>query len=262
MTGKEVVNFRGIKALGIPYSRAHIWRLMEAGEFPQSFKLGVFERTAIPRDQWRPAYLYIDEAQLVVDETKTQDLLQLAREFKLGCTILHHQIKGEITEKIFSTLSANTRIKNASTTSYDDAFAMSKDMRCTPQFILDRKPNEEQTHGSFACFCNGVTPHPFIYDLDYAQDNAFPTMTESDYRAVCRQMERAYGAIDRGAGTIGPSEERLAQATGANGPEVAAEEKHRAAEVVLPAPPQTNDTRPKRDAHTGEHTEPASKWGS
>jgi predicted DNA-binding transcriptional regulator AlpA len=40
MTGKEVVNFRGIKALGIPYSRAHIWRLKEAGEFPQSFKLG------------------------------------------------------------------------------------------------------------------------------------------------------------------------------------------------------------------------------
>jgi predicted DNA-binding transcriptional regulator AlpA len=40
MTGKEVVNFRGIKALGIPYSRAHIWRLMAAGEFPQSFKLG------------------------------------------------------------------------------------------------------------------------------------------------------------------------------------------------------------------------------
>jgi predicted DNA-binding transcriptional regulator AlpA len=40
MTGKEVVNFRGIKALGIPYSRAHIWRLMAAAEFPQSFKLG------------------------------------------------------------------------------------------------------------------------------------------------------------------------------------------------------------------------------
>ena len=40
MTGKEVVNFRGIKALGIPYSRAHVWRLMSASEFPQCFKLG------------------------------------------------------------------------------------------------------------------------------------------------------------------------------------------------------------------------------
>lgn len=40
MTGKEVVNWKGIKSLGIPYSRAHIWRLMEAGEFPKAFKLG------------------------------------------------------------------------------------------------------------------------------------------------------------------------------------------------------------------------------
>ncbi len=40
MTGKEIVNFKGIKSLGIPYCRTHIWRLMESGEFPQAFKLG------------------------------------------------------------------------------------------------------------------------------------------------------------------------------------------------------------------------------
>ena len=224
----------------------------------------VFERTAIPRDQWRPAYLYIDEAQLVVDETKTQDLLQLAREFKLGCTILHHQIKGEITEKIFSTLSANTRIKYASTTSYDDAFAMSKDMRCTPQFILDRKPNEEQTHGSFACFCNGVTPHPFVYELDYAQDNAFPTMSEPDYRAVCKHMERAYGARDRGTDKVSQPEDIQAQATAVNAPDAAAgpEEQPQAAEVVPGAPAPAKAPQPAADPHTGTHTEPASTWGA
>ena len=40
MDEKKVVNWKGIKALGIPYSRAHIWRLMFAGEFPRAFKLG------------------------------------------------------------------------------------------------------------------------------------------------------------------------------------------------------------------------------
>jgi len=40
MTGKEVVNWKGLKALGIPYSRAHIWRLMGSGSFPRAFKLG------------------------------------------------------------------------------------------------------------------------------------------------------------------------------------------------------------------------------
>lgn len=42
MTGKEVVNWKGLKALGIPCSRAHIWRLMSAGEFPIAFKLGPY----------------------------------------------------------------------------------------------------------------------------------------------------------------------------------------------------------------------------
>jgi predicted DNA-binding transcriptional regulator AlpA len=40
VTGKEVINFKGIKALGIPYARVSIWRLMEAGKFPRCFKLG------------------------------------------------------------------------------------------------------------------------------------------------------------------------------------------------------------------------------
>jgi predicted DNA-binding transcriptional regulator AlpA len=40
MTGHEVVNFRGIKALGIPYCRTQIWRLMASGDFPRAFKLG------------------------------------------------------------------------------------------------------------------------------------------------------------------------------------------------------------------------------
>jgi hypothetical protein len=223
-----------------------------------------FERATIPRDQWRPAYLYIDEAQLVVDETKTQDLLQLAREFKLGCTILHHQIKGEISEKIFSTLSANTRIKYASTTSHDDAFAMSKDMRCTPQFIMDRKPNEAETHGSFACFCNGVTPHPFIYELDYARDNSFPTMTDSDYRAVCEQMERTYGAKRLKTDKPDRPADKEAETATVSYPSAAAgpEEKPQAAQVVSPARAPAKAPKPVADAHAGEHTEPAKTWGS
>lgn len=45
MTGKEVVNWKGLKALGIPYSRAHIWRLMASGDFPQCFKAGRFHNS-------------------------------------------------------------------------------------------------------------------------------------------------------------------------------------------------------------------------
>lgn len=37
---QQVVDWKGLKAIGIPYSRAHIWREMRAGRFPQAFKLG------------------------------------------------------------------------------------------------------------------------------------------------------------------------------------------------------------------------------
>jgi predicted DNA-binding transcriptional regulator AlpA len=37
---QQVVDWKGLKALGIPYSRAHISRLMDSGDFPRAFKLG------------------------------------------------------------------------------------------------------------------------------------------------------------------------------------------------------------------------------
>jgi predicted DNA-binding transcriptional regulator AlpA len=39
MEGKRVINWKGLKALGIPYARVSIWRLMKAGRFPRCFKL-------------------------------------------------------------------------------------------------------------------------------------------------------------------------------------------------------------------------------
>ena len=39
MTGYEVVTFKGLKALGIAYSRSHIDRLEKRKRFPESFKL-------------------------------------------------------------------------------------------------------------------------------------------------------------------------------------------------------------------------------
>ena len=36
----EVINWKGLKALGVPYARVSIWRLMAEGKFPACFKLG------------------------------------------------------------------------------------------------------------------------------------------------------------------------------------------------------------------------------
>jgi predicted DNA-binding transcriptional regulator AlpA len=39
MEDEGIVDWKGLKALGWPYSRTHTWRLMKAGQFPKSFKL-------------------------------------------------------------------------------------------------------------------------------------------------------------------------------------------------------------------------------
>lgn len=39
MTGKELVDYKGLKALGIRYSKVHLGRLEEKAKFPMSFKL-------------------------------------------------------------------------------------------------------------------------------------------------------------------------------------------------------------------------------
>lgn len=37
---KLLVDWKGLKAMGIPYCRAHVYRLIEANQFPQPIKLG------------------------------------------------------------------------------------------------------------------------------------------------------------------------------------------------------------------------------
>ena len=42
MTHQEqvLVDWKGLKAMGIPYCRAHIYRLIDDGSFPEPIKLG------------------------------------------------------------------------------------------------------------------------------------------------------------------------------------------------------------------------------
>jgi hypothetical protein len=50
MTGKEIVDHKGLKALGIRYCKVHLARLEEKGKFPLSFKLA--EHPNSPRVWW------------------------------------------------------------------------------------------------------------------------------------------------------------------------------------------------------------------
>lgn len=50
MTGKEVIDHKGLKNLGIRFCKVHLMRMEEKSEFPLSFKLGKYDNS--PRVWW------------------------------------------------------------------------------------------------------------------------------------------------------------------------------------------------------------------
>ena len=46
----RLLDYAGLKAKGIPFSKPHLWRLVKAGRFPKPVKVGV-GRNAWPEDE-------------------------------------------------------------------------------------------------------------------------------------------------------------------------------------------------------------------
>lgn len=155
-----------------------------------------FERLTISREKWHPAFLVIDEAQDVMDEVKTQELLQQARQFKLGVTVAHQQIRPQLTDALFSTISANTRIKYVGTRSHEVAAPMARDMFCDPEFVMKRPV------GEFACFVGGMTDHPFVVSLEDGEIKKLPKMHPDLLEPLVDIMTEQYGVAGQVMPTI------------------------------------------------------------
>ncbi len=146
-----------------------------------------FERITVKKEDWHPALLVLDEAQDIIDEIKTPQLLEQAREFKLGVAISHQNIKGQLTDALFSSISANTRIKYAGTRSHQDASMMSRDMHCEPDFIM------KQPIGCFACYVGGMTDHPFIVQLKLGEIDEWQKMSDKEFKILCSVLNYHFG---------------------------------------------------------------------
>ena len=62
-----IVDWKGLKRLGWPYSRAHTWRMMGAGDFVQAHKLGK-HRNSHPMWPLKPLLAYFEAHGLKVTE--------------------------------------------------------------------------------------------------------------------------------------------------------------------------------------------------
>jgi flagellar biosynthesis GTPase FlhF len=108
-------------------------------------------RRKLPDDQKPPFFVHIDEAQLYVDENKTQEMLSIARDSHIGCTLAHQQmVAAQLTDNIRNSISTNTSIKFAAAVASQDLNNAARDLRCEPEFIANQ--DVRNGHANFACF--------------------------------------------------------------------------------------------------------------
>lgn len=142
-----------------------------------------FERITLPRKEWHPTYLIIDEVQDFVDEEKTPELLQQAREFNLGVVLAHQNIQGQLSEALQAAFAANTSIKFAGGTNYQDAAAMARAMGCEPEFIMKQRKTKTETR--FACYIRGHDkPMSVVVPLSVNDEVNNLRMSENEYQKM------------------------------------------------------------------------------
>jgi len=149
-----------------------------------------FERVSVPKEQWNPAYLIIDEFHEFADEQKTPELLRLAREYNLGCTIAHQQMHGQpMTDSLRNSISTNTSIKYAAGVEGQDLAYVARDLRCDPEFIKRQKRTDAHAH--FACFVRNFTDHPISVSVPLGNINEGMSMAKAAYQELLRRNAAA-----------------------------------------------------------------------
>jgi len=128
-------------------------------------------RINVSRASWRSSYVLVDEAQMFVDEERTQPLLQQAREFNVGVTLAHQKLD-DLTPKLRATLANNTSSKYVGGVGYDDARKLAQEIHCDPDFI------REQGKGEFAVSIRGVTKKPISVKFPLGILDNTPKMTD------------------------------------------------------------------------------------
>jgi len=146
----------------------------------------VLERAAIPEARRKPTFIFVDEAGSFFS-SNIDDLLTEARKYKAGL-ILAHQYLDQCTGSLKASLAANTSIKMASGLSAADAAHMAREMRTTPDFIL----NQPRFH--IAAHIRNVTPQAVSIPIEPVK--GLPQLSETEYRALL-ERNRARVSLTR-----------------------------------------------------------------
>ncbi|AYQ27629.1 MULTISPECIES: type IV secretory system conjugative DNA transfer family protein [unclassified Polaromonas] len=151
----------------------------------------LMRRAIIEKHARTPTYIYIDEAERIVDATLTRMLTQV-RKYK-GAITFAHQHLDQLEPSIRAGVMANTSIKLAGGVSAKDARALSEDFRCTADFLLEQKKGRNEAN--FACFARNVTDQAVALSIPLGFLESQGTLSDAGYEALVESSRQKYGVV-------------------------------------------------------------------
>jgi hypothetical protein len=150
----------------------------------------LIRRAGIKPDQRTPAFIYIDEAEGVVDQTLVR-LLAQARKYK-GAITLAHQHLDQLSASSRAGILANTSIKLVGGVSVKDAAVLAPEMRTTAQYLLTQKKTASTSH--FALYAKNITEKAMTFAVPLGYVEGGERLSSREYAHLVRGVRERYGA--------------------------------------------------------------------
>jgi hypothetical protein len=160
--------------------------------------LAAHKRQLLPRDQRLPCFVYIDECQdFIKRDPKIPVILDQARKLRVALILAHQRLQ-QLQPYVLDALYGATSIKFAAKVSDAAAHALARDMRTTPDFIL----NQPSYH--FAAFVRGMTDSALSIGIPETDFNKMPRMRKAEYEVLRKRMREQYAVRPQDVQTTQP----------------------------------------------------------
>ena len=150
---------------------------------------GLMRRAAIKPEVRTDTFIYLDEAEGVIDQTLIRLLAQV-RKYRGAITVAHQHLE-QLSASAKSGVAANTSIKLAGGVSAQDAIKLASEFRVDSQFILAQRKADTHTH--FALFAKNITPQamPFAVPLGFVE--RLGRLSADDHAKLLERSRQEYG---------------------------------------------------------------------
>ena len=223
------------------------------------------QRSLRPASQKKPCFLYIDEAHAVIrNDVKIAAIIDQCRSQKIALILAHQRLNQIEDQNVMSALS-NCAIKYANVEP-TDATMMARQLYTDPEKL--RLPR-----GTFAAYVRDLTTDPIVLKVtpvDFSKYETFVDPEEPLHHAAELDSQPASAPSEHASTALNDSETgdpaAAADVPYAPPPPAALPTNEPTLVKVQrdspdAAPPAEQASTPWNDPHTGDHAEPADRWG-